>query len=120
MYDENPAMKIRRRALTLSLSTELGEKDDKRAVRLRRKECRSEGRHGGPYGFISVHPTSARIAVIFSTASGSTDSFCGWGILRDGAAEDDDDGGGGGGGFLRDRNTIFPGDGDGYYSQFVS
>jgi hypothetical protein len=45
------------------------------------------------------------MAVIFSTASGSTDSFCGWGILRDGAAEDDD---GGGGGFLRERNTIFP------------
>lgn len=77
MYDENPATKTERRAPALSLSPELAEQDDKRVVRLRRKACKSEGRHGGPYGFISVHPTSARIAVIFSTASGSTDSFCG-------------------------------------------
>lgn len=110
MYDENPAMKTERRAPTLSLSPELTEEDEKRLVRWRRKAWRSEGRHGGPYGFISVQPASARIEVIFSTASDSTDSFCGWGNLRDGAAEDDD--GGGGGGFLRERNTIFPGDGD--------
>lgn len=102
MYDENPDTKTERRSATLSLSAE---QDEKRAVRWRRKAWRSEGRDGGPYGLFSVQPDSARIAVIFSTASGSTeDLFCGWGNLGGGAAEEDD---GGGGGFLRERNTIF-------------
>lgn len=106
MYDENPATKTERRSLT--------EQDEKRVVRWRRKAWRSEGRHGGPYGLFSVQPASARIAVIFSTASGSSaDFFCGRGNLGGGAAEEDDGGGadeedgGGGGGFLRERNTIF-------------
>lgn len=46
MYDENPDTKTERRSLTLSLSA--AEKDEKRVVRWRRKEWRSEGRHGGP------------------------------------------------------------------------